>query len=83
MKFKKGQKVLIRKDLEASKQYDNCTVTIAMKQYKGQIAIITRTKKYGIFERYELNIDGGRWSWASEMLIPTNISWRERYKIMP
>ena len=42
MKYKVGDKVKIREDLQTNKDYNNCTCVEEMEEYKGAIAIITK-----------------------------------------
>ena len=66
MKYKVGDRVKIKEDLVAGRQYDDdTTFTDEMSQYKGKTAVITRID---IFEQfYEIDLDNGEWAWIDEM----------------
>lgn len=64
-KYKVGDKVLIREDLEVSKYYGSCSVVPRMKKYLGQIATIERIDIDG---DYEIDLDDKEWSWTEEMI---------------
>ena len=65
MKFKVGDKVKIREDLEL-KTY-NCVAFVQdMREYRGKEAKVTTV--YGCF--YSLDIDNHRFAWSGEMLEP-------------
>ena len=66
MKFKVGDKVRIRKDLEVGKWYGYAWVIEDMKIHFGKTTTISYCFNYG----YELDIDGGEFSWTDEMLEP-------------
>lgn len=73
-KFKVGQVVAIREDLSEDVKYkrDNGStqdVSEDMVEYAGRKAIIVGTTGYG---DYLLDIDGGRWKWALDMLQPVD-----------
>ena len=65
MKYKIGDKVKIREDLEVGKGYNDCTFIKDMEQYKGKIATI-----YYCYndDSYDIDLDGGAWFWTDGML---------------
>jgi hypothetical protein len=64
MKYKVGDKVRIREDLEVGKGYNNCTFIRDMKKYKGEIATITYCYDDG---SYDIDLDEGAWFWTDDM----------------
>jgi hypothetical protein len=66
MKYKVGDKVKIREDLEVGEHYGNDSFTEEMEQYKGQIATI---KEIGgiIYNGYYIDLDDDGWHWTDEM----------------
>lgn len=64
MKFKVGDKVRIRKDLEVNKMYNGLNMHKQKAEFLGQTATVT------VFwgHDYSLDVDGGKWSWNDEML---------------
>jgi len=75
MRFRVGQKVRIREDLETYKDYDNVGFVSGMMNFKGKITRIvkdvtddwTPEAKKRVFE---LDVDNGSFSWSELMLIP-------------
>ena len=65
MKFKVGDKVRIREELEVENVYDCFRFTGGMRQYKNKIATITDLCYF-----YDLDIDNNRFCWTDEMLEP-------------
>lgn len=65
MKYKVGDKVRIREDLEVGKEYNSCTFIIDMKKYKGEIATITYCYDD---DSYDIDLDEGAWFWTDDML---------------
>lgn len=65
MKYKIGDKVKIREDLEVGKGYNDCTFIKDMEQYKGKIATI-----YYCYDddSYDIDLDDGAWFWTDDML---------------
>ena len=64
MKYKVGDKVKVREDLEIGKVYCGQTFVVQMKQYKGQIVTIKVVNNDG----YYIEEDGQDWYWTDEML---------------
>lgn len=64
MKYKVGDKVKVREDLEIGKSYDKKTFVEKMKKYKGQIVTI----KVVYDDRYRIEEDNQDWYWTDEML---------------
>jgi hypothetical protein len=65
MKLKIGEVVMIKKELEGGKYYDDCFFSPKMEKYCGKIATII---EYWPRERYLLDIDKKRWHWSDGML---------------
>lgn len=65
MKYKIGDKVKIREDLEIGKEYNDCTFIKNMEQYKGKIATIYYCYSDG---SYDIDLDDGEWYWTDDML---------------
>jgi len=64
LKYKVGDTVRIKKDLEVGEIYGGVSFVEEMQQYLGQTTTIIRvTPSY-----YNLKIDKGVWSWSDEML---------------
>ena len=64
MKYKVGDKVRVRDDLEFGRKYDNITLYDSMGAYLGKIGII---KAISAYDNYFLDND---YYWAEEMLEP-------------
>ena len=64
MKYKAGDKVRVRKDLEAYEEYGNINFTDSMEKYKGKIVTIKATNSNSYF----IKEDNGNYHWADEML---------------
>jgi hypothetical protein len=65
MKYKKGEKIKVIKDLSNDKQYDDgYNVTEDMLKYAGKNAIITIVGD----DYYCIDIDNGHWCWSDSML---------------
>ena len=63
MKYKVGDKVMIRKDLnEGTKCISG--VIYHMVKFKGKIVTISKRKT---LQSYGIEEDGGKWSWDAEM----------------
>lgn len=65
MKFKVGDKVRVREDLEVGKDYGNCDVVEDMKKYKGKEFIINEVRRHC----YRLKNENWYY-WTDEMLEP-------------
>lgn len=65
MKYKVGDKVKIRKDLEVGEEYDDTLFINDMLQYKGKIAVITYVAIDDDY--YDIDLDDGKWTWADDM----------------
>lgn len=63
MKFKVGDKVMVKKDLKVG-FYDGISSALEMTKYRGKTAII---KSVG-FISYKLDIDNMEWNWTDDML---------------
>ena len=66
MKYKVGDKVRIREDLEIGKAYNDLEFEKYMQQYKGRTTVITEIWCYC----YSLSEDNGEYGWTDEMLEP-------------
>ena len=66
MKFKVGDKVRIREDLEVGKAYNDLEFEKYMQQYKGRTTVITEVW----CDCYSLSEDNGEYGWTDEMLEP-------------
>ncbi len=67
MKFKVGDTVRIRKDLQTKKYYGKNSVTDEMLKYLGKSANIVGVTPQ---QEYSLDIDNRYWGWTDEMLEP-------------
>ena len=63
MKYKVGDKVRVREDLEADKEYGKDLFVSEMSFLKGKTVIISDIK-YGFYKIIE---DSGKWNWTDEM----------------
>lgn len=63
MKYKVGDRVKVRKDLEVGQVYGDCDFIEEMKEFRGKI--MTVEKVY--YSSYYLH-GGGTWHWSEEML---------------
>lgn len=70
MKYKVGDKVRVRKDLEVGNMYGGYTFVDSMNEFKGKE--LTIRKLYP--SSYELIEDKGEYGWTDEMLEPTKPS---------
>ena len=68
MRFKVGEKVRVREDLEVGKDYGGQRFTEDMNKYKGEIATISYINEF-----YKLYIGNPCWYWTDEMLEPVEI----------
>ena len=66
MKYKVGDKVHIRKDLEVGKMYGGLNINEQKAEFLGK----TATVKIYWGNEYSLDIDGGKWAWSDEMFEP-------------
>ncbi|MBU5487007.1 hypothetical protein KQI77_02360 [Clostridium sp. MSJ-8] len=64
MKYKVGDKVKVREDLEVDKKYGNKDFIDLMEQYKGKIVTIASIES----NYYVIEEDNGTWAWTDEML---------------
>ena len=69
MKYKVGDKVKVREDLQTNKDYNNCTCVEEMEEYKGVVATITKCFDTDIDDdgAYEIDLDDGEWFWTDDM----------------
>lgn len=63
MKYKVGDKIKIRKDLDIDKIYGNWDCSEDMIQYGGMIATIIKCKD----DSYKIDVDDKLYSWSDEM----------------
>ena len=63
VKYKIGDKVLIREDLEIDKEYGKDFFISEMNFLKGKTVTIINVVDY----KYKIKEDSGKWSWTSEM----------------
>ena len=66
MKYKVGDKVRVREDLVAEKQYGKDFFVSEMIPFKGQVVTIKIVKD----GRYVIEEDSGEWYWTEGMLLP-------------
>ena len=66
MKYKIGDKVKVREDLEVGKEYGNQYFIDLMEEYKGQIVTVISVKT----AHYEIEEDDRSFAWTDEMLEP-------------
>lgn len=64
MKYKVGDKVRVRRDLQISRRYGSYTFAPGMDHYKG--SVVTISKANPTF--YRIEEDEGNWIWTDEML---------------
>jgi len=65
MKYKVGDKVLVKKDLEHNERYSDIRFDKDMEKYRGGQATITKVDKK--FQTYEIDLDQGRFMWGDDM----------------
>ncbi|WP_270525772.1 hypothetical protein [Longibaculum muris] len=75
MKFKVGDKVTIREDLEVGSVYGDWSLNCIMAYHKGRKAIIIKVNRGA----YHIDLDGGLYSWTDEMLEPYKELNKEHY----
>lgn len=63
MKYKTGDEVRIRADLEVGKEYDEATIVSNMKRYFGK----TTTIRHVYEHCYTIDVDDGDWIWTDSM----------------
>lgn len=70
-KFRKGQCVRIKKNLDVDILYGGSFFVDLMQEYRGRYARIidVHLDEYEC-TRYNLDIDGGKWFWTADMLEP-------------
>ena len=74
-KFKIGDKVKVRSDLEEGTDYGKYGTTFPMIEFKG--LFVTITKVYSDF--YDIKEDKGLCGWTDEMFEPLKVTnWRKR-----
>lgn len=64
MKYKVGDKVKVREDLEIGETYGGLTFSVQMREYRGQIVTI----KTADDDSYQIEEDELNWYWTDEML---------------
>ena len=64
MKYKVGDKVKVREDLEIGETYGGLTFSVQMREYRGQIVTI----KTADDDSYQIEEDELNWYWTEEML---------------
>lgn len=65
MRYKAGDKVRVRSDLQISRRYGIYMFASGMDDYKGGVVTISKAHQNLYF--YRIEEDGGRWIWADEM----------------
>lgn len=65
MKYKIGDKVKVREDIEAWGRYGHELVTPIMAEFAGKL--VTISKIYNEVKAYDINDDKGVWAWTDEM----------------
>lgn len=65
MKYKVGDKVRIREDLFAWKEYDGCYIVPSMIVFLGRTVTIHKVLEN--LKRYEIKEDNGAWNWTDDM----------------
>lgn len=68
MRYKAGDKVRVRSDLQISRRYGSYTFAPGMDHYKGSVVTISKAHQNLYF--YCIEEDRGRWIWADEMFEP-------------
>lgn len=71
MKFKRGDKVKIRKDLKLGVIYNDCGFVGGMEEYRGKTATVLELMRD---DWYKLDIDDYGWTWSDEMLEPVEFT---------
>ena len=85
MKYKVGDKVLVRKDLEHNERYSDIRFDKDMEKYRGGQATITKVNAK--FKFYTIDLDKGFFSWGDDMFeglvyaIPTPATKAMKYKV--
>ena len=64
MKYKVGDKVKVKEDLEIGETYGGLTFSVQMREYRGQIVTI----KTADDDSYQIEEDELNWYWTDEML---------------
>lgn len=70
MKYKVGDRVRIREDLQPNVEYEGDYFVPDMGDFKGEIATVI--KVYG--DGYRINEDGGDWKWTDKMFEPVEFT---------
>ncbi|MFR7590248.1 MAG: hypothetical protein ACLUVC_02300 [Longibaculum sp.] len=70
MKYKVGDKVIIREDLEVNGEYDGYAFGQWMSKYKGKNATIIEVVEREDLHHYRIDLDNNKCSWTDEMLEP-------------
>lgn len=67
MKYKTGDKVLIRNDLKIDNVYNDYYYNEYMHEFKNKLATITNYYTIDGNKVYTIDLDNGMWFWNSEM----------------
>lgn len=70
MKYKVGDRVRIREDLQPNVEYEGYYFVPDMGDFKGEIATVIKVCGDG----YRINEDGGDWKWTDEMFEPVEFT---------
>lgn len=71
MKYKVGDKVRVRSDLEVNKNYGSHAFVSVMEKFKSKIVTIERVD---LNNKYQIKEDDGEWYWNDEMLLPVTFT---------
>lgn len=80
LRYKVGDKVLVRSDISAEDIYENCHFVDDMEQYRGQIMTIGRISESK--RRYFLVEDEGVWCWVDEFFEDVNQTFFENNVVL-
>ena len=70
MKYKVGDRVRIREDLQPNVEYEGYYFVPDMGDFKGEIATVIKVCGDG----YRINKDGGDWKWTDKMFEPVEFT---------
>ena len=71
MRYKVGDKVIVRKDLAVGKNYGGDAFVSSMEEFEGKIVTIEEV----FSSTYQIKEDAGRYTWVDKMLEPVITNW--------
>lgn len=79
MRFREGDVVMVRSDIEGGEAYDGCVFVPDMMKFVGQPVTITDVRDWS--RRYSVLEDRGRWNWSDPMF--EGLATNDQFEIVP